>query len=121
MHAIIVDDEFNGIKVLELLIKKHFPDIKVVATTTDSIDGVVLINNFRPDIVFLDISMPGLSGFDLIEKLEYKNFHLIFTTAHREFAIKAIKKSATDYLLKPVDPDDLIASIERVKATWNAK
>jgi two-component system LytT family response regulator len=115
LHAIIIDDELNGLRSMELLIKKFVPDIKIVALTTDPLEGIQMINNYRPDIVFLDIYMPNLNGFEVLEKLEFRNFHLLFTTAHQEFALKAIKQSATDYLLKPVDPEDLNRAIEKIK------
>jgi two-component system LytT family response regulator len=115
LYCVIIDDESSGIKSLELLIKKFCTDLKVVATSIDSVSGVDIINNYRPDIVFLDINMPNLNGFELLKKLEFKNFHLIFTTAHREYALQAIKQSAIDYLLKPVDPDDIRMAVEKVK------
>lgn len=115
LHAIIIDDEENGLISLELLIKEFVPEVKVVATTTDAVKGVELINNFRPDIVFLDINMPSLNGFEVLDKIEFKKFHLVFTTAHEEYALKAIKQRAIDYLLKPVDEDDLNLAVEKVK------
>jgi len=115
LHALIIDDEENGIISLSLLIKRVVPEIKIVATTVYAPRGITLINDFRPDIVFLDINMPDLNGFELLEKIEYKKFHLIFTTAHEEYALKAIKKSAVDYLLKPIGTEDLIKAIEKVK------
>ncbi len=123
LHALIIDDEENGIVSLGLLLKKVAPHIKIVSTTTSATRGVILINDFRPDIVFLDINMPNLTGFELLEKIEFKKFHLIFTTAHQEYALKAIKKSAVDYLLKPVGKDDLIKAIQKVekKITENEK
>lgn len=115
LHALIVDDEENGIVTLDLMIKKYVPEAKVVAKTTNPNEGVELINTYRPDIVFLDINMPNLNGFELLEKIEYRKFHLIFTTAHEEYALKAIKQNALDYLLKPIDGDDLKKAIEKVK------
>lgn len=115
LYALIIDDEENGLISLELLIKEFMPEVKVVATSTDAVKGVELINNFRPDIVFLDINMPNLNGFEVLEKIEFKKFHLIFTTAHSEYALRAIKKQAIDYLLKPVDEDDLRIAVEKVK------
>jgi two-component system LytT family response regulator len=106
-RSIIIDDELIGINALKVLIEKHTPEVKVVATTTDPASGIDLIEGYRPDIVFLDVSMPTMNGFDLLEKLQYKDFKLIFTTAHQEFAIKAIKNKAHDYLLKPIDINEL--------------
>ncbi|MES2680155.1 MAG: LytTR family DNA-binding domain-containing protein [Bacteroidota bacterium] len=121
IHAVLIDDEYNGLKSLELLIEKFVADVKVVASTIDPLKGVELINNYRPDIVFLDINMPNLNGFELLKKLEFSAFHLIFTTAHREYALKAIKESATDYLLKPIDATDLNLAVEKVKQKISEK
>lgn len=115
LHALIIDDEENGVISLELILKKYAPEVKMVAKTTSALKGVELINAYRPDIVFLDINMPNLNGFELLEKIEYRKFHLIFTTAHEEYALKAIKQNALDYLLKPIDGDDLKKAIEKVK------
>lgn len=115
LHAVLIDDEYNGLRSLELLIKKFVPTLKVVAQTMDPLEGVELINNYRPDVVFLDINMPSLNGFEVLEKLEHKNFNLIFTTAHQEYAIAAIKKSATDYLLKPIDSLELLNAVQRIE------
>lgn len=114
LHALIIDDEENGIVTLDLMIKKYVPEVKVVAKTTNPEEGVELINKLRPDIVFLDINMPGMNGFQLLEKVNFQRFHLIFTTAYEEYALKAIKKNALDYLLKPVDGDDLKRAVKKV-------
>lgn len=115
MHrAIIIDDEQMGIKTLKAFIEECTNRIKVVATTTKPIEGIDLIEDYKPDIVFLDISMPGLNGFELLEKVTYRDFKLVFTTAHGEYAIKAIKNKAYDYLLKPIDIDELKDCIERI-------
>jgi len=115
IHAVLIDDEINGLKSLELLIEELKHEVKIVGTTTDAVEAIELINSYRPDIVFLDISMPQLNGFEVLERLQFKTFHLVFTTAHRNFALRAIKQGATDYLLKPVDKKELFVAIERVK------
>jgi two-component system LytT family response regulator len=116
MHrAIIIDDELIGVNTLKILIEKHVPyTIRVVATSTEPESGIKLIEDYRPDVVFLDISMPKMNGFELLEKLQYRDFKLIFTTAHEEYAIKAIKNKAYDYLLKPIDIDELKQCINNV-------
>jgi len=119
MHCVIIDDEMNGVISLKLLIAKFFPELKVVACTTQAPIGVEMINDYRPDIVFLDINMPVLNGFELLEKLKFRDFHLIFTTAHQEFGVRAIRQNAKDYLLKPIDEAELIAAITRIKANNN--
>jgi two-component system LytT family response regulator len=115
LRAIIIDDEKKGITSLKLLLEKYVGDVKVVAEATDPEEGIKLIEDYRPEIVFLDIQMPVLNGFQLLERLSYRAFNLIFTTAHQEFAIKAIKNNALDYLLKPIDHQDLQAAVERAK------
>ncbi len=116
LHAVIIDDEFNGMRSLELLIKRFVPELKVVALTVNPVEGISLINDYRPDIVFLDINMPTLNGFELLDRLEHKQFHLVFTTAHQEYALRAIKQSAVDYLLKPIDLAMLKICVEKIKA-----
>ncbi|MDX2172121.1 MAG: LytTR family DNA-binding domain-containing protein [Bacteroidota bacterium] len=107
LRAIIIDDEPIGINTLKVLIERLDFDIKIVADSTDPIKGIELIENYKPDIVFLDISMPKMNGFELLENISFKDFKLVFTTAHQEYAIKAIKNKAYDYLLKPIDTNDL--------------
>jgi two-component system LytT family response regulator len=115
IHAIIIDDEQSGVRSLELMLTKFVPDIRIVATTMDAFRGVELINDYRPDLVFLDINMPALNGFDLLDRLQFTGFQLIFSTAYREYALKALKFEACDYLLKPVDLNELQMAVERVK------
>ncbi len=114
-RAIIIDDEQKGINALKILVEKHITDVKIVATCTHATDGIELIENYKPEIVFLDINMPEMNGFELLEKLKWKNFSLIFTTAHQEYALKALKINAIDYLLKPIDYKDLQLAINRIK------
>jgi two-component system LytT family response regulator len=114
LRVIIIDDEPLGLNTLKVMIERLDKEILVVATSTDPQKGLDMIESYRPDLVFLDIRMPGLSGFELIEKLNFKNFKLVFTTAHKEYAIKAIKNKAYDYLLKPIDANDLLLCIDNV-------
>ncbi len=111
LRAIIIDDEQIGINTLKILIERNVAAVKVIGTSNDPEQGITLIEDYRPDIVFLDISMPGMNGFELLEQLKYKDFRLIFTTAHEEHALKAIKSRAFDYLLKPIDVEDLKNSV----------
>lgn len=115
LRAVIIDDEETGIDILKLLIEKHVKDVNVVATATRAKEGIALIENYLPEIVFLDISMPEMDGFELIDKLTWKNFQLVFITAHQQHALKALKLQATDYLLKPVDHSDLCSAVNRVR------
>lgn len=116
LRAIIVDDEQKGIDSLSLLINFFVKEVKVVATSTSAKAAIELIENYKPEIVFLDINMPEMNGFELLEKLTWKEFNLIFTTAHQEYALRALKNDAIDYLLKPIDHEDLRSSIDKVIA-----
>lgn len=114
-RALIIDDELTGIKTLEELIREHCPEVKTVAVANRPEEGIALIEDYHPDIVFLDISMPQMNGFELLERTSYRDFSLVFTTAHAEHAIKAIRVQAQDYLLKPIDVDELKACIGNIK------
>lgn len=114
IRVILIDDEPLGLNALKVLIERLAMEVLIVATTSDPEKGIQLIESYRPDAVFLDVNMPKLNGFELLEKLEFKDFKLVFTTAHREHAIKAIKNNASDYLLKPIDSDELGACLARI-------
>lgn len=115
MRAIIIDDESIGIKALEVMIERYTPEVKVIATSTDAKTGIGLIEGYEPDILFLDISMPKMNAFELLEKLKFRDFKLVFTTAHREYALNAIKNRAHDYLLKPIDIGDLQQCVANIR------
>lgn len=119
MKAIIVDDEKNGVKVLKKLIKNYCPEIQVIANADNIEDAFKIIQSLQPDLVFLDIEMPNGNGFELLKKFDQINFQIIFTTAFDGYAIKAIKYHAIDYLLKPIDIDELKLAVE--SATKNQK
>ncbi|HQQ95357.1 MAG TPA: LytTR family DNA-binding domain-containing protein [Bacteroidia bacterium] len=115
LRAILVDDEPRGLNALKTLIDRYCPELRVVSTCLSSIDSVEQINTYHPEIVFLDINMPEMNGFDVLNQLEWKGFHLIFTTAHQEYALKALKANALDYLLKPIDRFELAEAVARIK------
>ncbi|HWY12073.1 MAG TPA: LytTR family DNA-binding domain-containing protein [Bacteroidia bacterium] len=121
LRAIIIDDEQQGINNIKLLISKFIKNVKVVAETRKALKGIELIEDYRPEIVFLDIKMPHMSGFELLQKLKFKEFSLIFITAHEEFGLQAIKNNALDYLLKPIDIEDLRIAINRAKEKLDKK
>ena len=116
IKAIIVDDEYNAIKNLKWEIERFCADVKVLDAFTDPVEAISAINYLKPDCVFLDIEMPEMDGFEMLEMLKFRNFDLIITSAYDNYAIKAFRQHAMDYLLKPVDSDDLVESIERIRA-----
>ena len=115
LRSIIVDDELKSRESLKMMISTFCQDIEVLETCQNVSEALVAIAKFRPDIVFLDIQMQGETGFDLLTQLRSIDFEVIFTTAHSEYAIKAIRYSAIDYLLKPIDVTDLQNAVARVQ------
>jgi len=113
MTAYIVDDEKHCREVLEHLLSRHCPEVQVLASCKDGAEAVKMLEQQSPDLLFLDIEMPGMNGFEVLEQSTHHDYDIIFTTAYNEFAIKAIKHSALDYLLKPVDKDELILAVQR--------
>jgi two-component system LytT family response regulator len=115
IKAMIVEDKTAAIELLRWQIKEHCPEITQVVAAISVEEALPLLRNFEPDILFLDIQMPQQTGFDLLASIRNLNFEVIFTTAYNEFAIQAIRFSALDYLLKPVDPAALQHAVERYK------
>lgn len=111
--ALIIDDEEKAVGILQTLILKNIPEITSIETVYNVMDAFYKIKEFQPDLVFLDIQMPFMNGFDLLNKLEEINFDVIFTTAFNQYAIKAIRFSALDYLLKPIDVTELRNAVDR--------
>lgn len=120
IKAILIDDERNSIEMLEWLIQNHCPDIKIVATCDSGEKGIEAIREWKPDVIFLDIQMPKMNGFDMLERIRDIDFEIVFHTAYDQFAVKAFKYAALNYLLKPVDPDDLIDTVNRLKHKLSA-
>lgn len=115
LKAILVDDEPNSVQLLARQLEQHCPQVLVLGQVTDSTEAIELIRQIKPDVVFLDIEMPEMNGFQLLEQLEDITFAVIFVTAYDEFAVKAFRFSAVDYLLKPVDIPDLLAAVSKVE------
>lgn len=113
LRVLIVDDEESGRSVLKLLIEKHFPNLCICGVFSNITDAERLIRESPPDIALLDVKMEGGTGFDLLARIEKINFAVIFITAHEEYAMRAIKLSAVDYLLKPISKVDLEVAIQR--------
>jgi two-component system LytT family response regulator len=116
IKAMIVEDKTAAIELLRWLITEHCPEITSVVSATSVDEALPLIQNFAPHIVFLDIQLQRETGFDLLAKVKRWDFEVIFTTAFNAYAIQAIRFSALDYLLKPINAEDLKKSIERYKA-----
>ena len=114
VKAFIVDDEPNCCKTLSLLLDRYCPEVQVTGIFHNGLDGLQAINASAPDLVFLDVQMPKMNGFEMLEKLPSVNFHLIFTTSFDQYALKAFRFSAIDYLLKPVDREELQKAVQKV-------
>lgn len=113
LKVLLIDDEQRATDALRLMIIKTIPAIDEIMVCNDARQAAEKIHQFQPGLVFLDIQMPHLNGFELLEKIPNKNFKIIFTTAYNEYAIQAIRYSAFDYLLKPVDMEELQSAVQR--------
>ena len=114
LRVLIIDDEPNSAETLRLWLG-HLPRVEVIEVCTSAYEGLAAIESKQPDVVFLDIEMPHLNGFDLLASLPTINFSVVFTTAYNHYAIRAIRFSALDYLLKPIDPVELERAIDKAR------
>ena len=114
LKAILVDDEFSSLQNLHQKLNEFCPDVKVVATAQKPEDAILLIQQHRPDVIFLDIEMPRMNGFRMLDELGEYDFDIIFTTAYNHYAVDAIRISAFDYLMKPIAIKDLQNAVERL-------
>ncbi len=121
LNAIIIEDELRSRQTLSGLLKLYCKNINIIAEADGMQSGLKAIEEHHPDVIFLDIQMPDGSGFKLLESLKEIDFDIIFTTAYDQFAIKAIKFSAIDYLLKPIFPDDLITAVKKAEERQDAR
>ncbi len=115
LRTLIIDDEAKPRKALNNLIDYYCKDVLIVGEAFDVVSGREAIAKFEPDLVLLDVEMPDGTGFDLLKSLDDIDFKVIFITAHEQYALKAIKFSALDYLLKPVSPDELVEAIHKAE------
>ncbi len=115
IRCILIDDESHSLEMTEWLLKTYCPDVIIEAMCNSAEKGIEAINKYKPDVIFLDIEMPHMNGFDMLEQFDKLFFDIVFTTAYDQFAIKAFKYSALNYLLKPIDPDDLKETIRRLE------
>jgi two-component system, LytTR family, response regulator len=121
MKVIILDDEILCTNLLEHYISKYCKDLSIIGVYNDSELALEQIEKLKPDILFLDVEMPKLNGFTLLDKLTNKNIHIIFTTAYNQYAIKALKYSAIDYLLKPINYTELIETVNKLQHKVSAQ
>jgi len=118
LKAVLVDDDASNLSAMSEKLK-HCPQVAIIALCENGEDGIKAIEGLQPDLVFLDIEMPVMNGFVMLQKLAYRDFALIFVTAYDHYAIQAIRFSAIDYLVKPVDIDELKAAVEKAIAQKN--
>ena len=115
IRAILVDDEVHCIDTLSILISDFCPEVEALEKCLTAKKALEVIQKVKPELVFLDIEMPIMNGFELLEQFDQIPFSVVFTTSYDQYAIKAIRFSALDYLLKPIDPKELVAAVHKVK------
>lgn len=115
IRCVLIDDEVNNLENLQYLLQQHCSGVEIAGRASSADEGIQLIKEVDPDLVLLDIQMPVKSGFDLLKSFDTVSFEVIFVTAYDQYGIQAIKFSALDYLLKPVDTDDLKQAIDKAK------
>ena len=115
IKALVIDDEEDARQMLHLALKRYCPNVDILALCESASEGLEKIRSLKPDLVFLDIQMPIMSGFDVLEKVPDPDFDVIFVTAYNQYAIKAIRFSALDYLLKPIAIEELVAAVNRIE------
>ncbi|HEY0354637.1 MAG TPA: LytTR family DNA-binding domain-containing protein [Flavisolibacter sp.] len=113
IRSVIIDDEPQNASILKSDLQQHCPFVQVEAVCHSAKEGILAIKKIQPDLVFLDIEMPWMNGFEMLEVIGEINFNIIFTTAHDQFAAKAFRISAVDYLMKPIDSDDLKTAVKK--------
>lgn len=116
IKAILIDDEAKARRILEALLKEYCTDVEIVAAAADVPSGVIAIIQHKPDVLFLDVEMPGYTGFQLLDFFRDIDFDIVFTTAHSDYAVQAFRVSAIDFLLKPIQISELVAAVDKVKA-----
>ncbi len=121
LTAVIIDDEVDAVYSIELIINEYCSNVSIVGKANSATEGRDIILEKKPDLIFLDIEMPRGTGFDLLEMLPERNFDIIFITAYNNWAIKAFKYSAVDYILKPIDIDELIEAVNKVEKNSSSK
>lgn len=116
LKVILIDDELKAIKSLEWELKNYCEDVEVMASFTNPEKAITFLKHNDPDCIFLDVEMPEMDGFQFLNHFQKRDFCVVFITAYNQYAIQAIKENALDYLLKPIDSDDLVETIEKIRA-----
>lgn len=116
IRTIVIDDEVKARETILSMLSAYCPEVEVIATAGSVKEGVETLKKTKPDLLLLDIKMADGTGFDLLKKLDDLDFRLVFITAFEEFAIRAIKFSAIDYILKPFDPDELVDAVQKANS-----
>src|SRR5215471_4798567 len=119
IKVILVDDEVHCLDTLSILLKEYCPEVQILDRCRSAKLALEAIEKLKPSIVFLDIEMPAMNGFEMLEQFEEIPFAIIFTTSYDQYAIKAIRFSALDYLLKPIDPKELVAAVHKIQNQKN--
>jgi len=121
IKAILIDDEFSALKVLQQKIERLFPEIEIMGAFQVPEKAIEAIGKVQPDVLFLDVEMPRMNGFELLATLKDITFQIIFVTAYNQYALNALKRSAIDYVLKPIDTDDLKVAVNKTISIINEK
>ncbi len=115
LKAIIIDDEPDSVKLLQLQLAQYCPNVEVVGSYTGTVKALDGIETLSPDLLFLDIEMPVMNGFEMLDKVLHNNFSLVFVTAYNQFALKAFRFNALDFLVKPIDTKELIEAVAKAE------
>ncbi|MFT3822920.1 MAG: LytTR family DNA-binding domain-containing protein [Chitinophagaceae bacterium] len=115
LNALIIDDEQDSIKLLQLQLKEHCPWVTVTGSFVNPVHAIPEIDRLQPEILFLDIEMPGMNGFQLLDKLLHQNPGIVFITAYNQYALKAFRYNALDYLVKPIEAEELVRVVQKVE------
>ena len=118
LRAILIEDEPSGMENLRWKLQQECPEIEIVAECLSGKEAIRAIRRFLPDVLFLDILLGDMTGFDILKEIRHPSFEVIFTTSYDEYALQAIKNSAVDYLLKPVDIDELLEAVAKVRTKF---
>jgi len=115
LKTIIIDDEPDSVKLLQLQLSEHCPQVEIVGSFTSTVKALDGIETFMPDLLFLDIEMPVMNGFEMLAKVLHTNFSIVFVTAYNQFALKAFRFNALDFLVKPIDTKELVEAVVRAE------